>query len=175
MALKFNCENCSSIIYSKFLKIGEGSKCKNCGSVTTIPENAEIISESDIPEKLDNSEKHDNGPTQIKSNIKDKKSELKNGSGYKGKANSPFFEAVEAAAVILCIFQFICIFLLVFWLKEVLTATGLHWWVTGILIAASVVLPICGIIVSVGFTFLIGVVKGLEKKMDIPHQEKNNG
>jgi len=27
----------------------------------------------------------------------------------------------------------------------------------------------------VGFTFLIGVVKGLEKKMDIPHQEKNNG
>ena len=42
MALKFNCENCSSIIYSKFLKIGEGAKCKNCGSVTTIPENAEI-------------------------------------------------------------------------------------------------------------------------------------
>ena len=165
MALKFNCENCSSIIYSKFLKIGEGAKCKNCGSVTTIPENAEIISESDIPEKLDNSEKHDNGPTQIKSNIKDKKSELKNRLAYEGKANLPFFTVVQYAMIVLFFCQIIGVIGIGVMIKQFDVS----------LIYGFIVIPIlCGAIVLIGLASLIDVVRALETDMDNLHQEKNN-
>tara|TARA_B100000959_G_C14626777_1_gene478538 strand:- start:87 stop:590 length:504 start_codon:yes stop_codon:yes gene_type:complete len=167
MALKFNCENCSSIIYSKFLKIGEGAKCKNCGSVTTIPENAEIISESDIPEKLDNSEKHDNGPTQIKSNIKDKKSELKNRSGYKGKANSPFFHVVQFGMGGLFLCQIIGVFGIGVMIKQFDVSP-----IYGFIVIS---IFICGVIVLMGLSSLIDVVRVLETDMENLHQEKNNG
>ena len=50
MALKFNCSNCNGDIYTKFLKIGEEYKCKNCLFVRIVPENAQSINESEIPE-----------------------------------------------------------------------------------------------------------------------------
>jgi len=48
MALKFNCQGCNELIISKFLKKGEIAKCKKCGSATTIPEDAEGITNVEI-------------------------------------------------------------------------------------------------------------------------------
>jgi len=50
MALKFKCNHCNTEIISKFLKVGEEAKCNSCGNVTTIPEDAEGISESQLKE-----------------------------------------------------------------------------------------------------------------------------
>ncbi len=50
MALKFKCNHCDTEIISKFLKVGEEAKCKSCGKVTTIPEGAEGVSESQLKE-----------------------------------------------------------------------------------------------------------------------------
>jgi len=47
MAKKFNCEHCDREIISKFLKIGEGAKCKFCGTSTLIPGNAEDVDDSE--------------------------------------------------------------------------------------------------------------------------------
>ena len=162
--LENRCPECQCLLKDKDIK---NDKCWKCGSVTTIPENAEIISESDITEKLDNSEKHDNGPTQIKSNIKDKKSELKNGSGYKGKANSPFFTVVQIIAVMTClassVFGLFGIFIMI-----------KHYDYS--LIYGFIVIPIlCGVIVLFGLASLIGVVRVLETDMENLHQENNNG
>ena len=49
MALKFNCSNCNADVYTKFLKIGEEYKCKNCLNVRNVPEDAQSIKESEIP------------------------------------------------------------------------------------------------------------------------------
>ena len=50
MALKFKCNHCDTEIISKFLKVGEEVKCKSCGKVSTIPEDAEGVSESQLKE-----------------------------------------------------------------------------------------------------------------------------
>lgn len=50
MALKFKCNHCDAEIISKFLKIGEETKCKACSKVSKIPEYAEGVSESQLKE-----------------------------------------------------------------------------------------------------------------------------
>ena len=51
MALEFKCKHCNELMFLKFLKIGEIAKCKMCGKKNTIPKDAQMIHESDIPEK----------------------------------------------------------------------------------------------------------------------------
>lgn len=48
MALRFPCEKCGQPIISKFLKIGETAKCKNCGFESEVPSNA--VSTTDVPD-----------------------------------------------------------------------------------------------------------------------------
>ena len=50
MPLKFKCNHCDAEIISKFLKVGEDAKCKSCGKVSTIPEDSEGVSESQLKE-----------------------------------------------------------------------------------------------------------------------------
>jgi predicted RNA-binding Zn-ribbon protein involved in translation (DUF1610 family) len=40
MALKFKCRECGEHIITKFLKVGEVAKCRNCGAENVVPENA---------------------------------------------------------------------------------------------------------------------------------------
>lgn len=40
MTLKFKCEKCGEYITTKFLKVGEVAKCRNCGAEVVVPENA---------------------------------------------------------------------------------------------------------------------------------------
>jgi|GEM_PF-1876292 len=40
MALKFKCRECGEYIITKFLKVGETAKCRNCGIENVVPENA---------------------------------------------------------------------------------------------------------------------------------------
>jgi len=50
MVLKFKCKGCREYIITKFLKIGEVAKCRNCGAETKVPETALEISEE--PKKV---------------------------------------------------------------------------------------------------------------------------
>ena len=61
MALQFNCQHCTELIISKFLKIGEMTECKKCGEKNTIPKNAEGISESEIKSEHTISDVFDDG------------------------------------------------------------------------------------------------------------------
>jgi hypothetical protein len=45
MALKFKCPKCDAYIITKFLKVGEVSKCRSCGTGAVVPENASEIDE----------------------------------------------------------------------------------------------------------------------------------
>ena len=77
MALKFKCNHCDIEIISKFLKVGEEAKCKSCGKVSTIPEDAEGASESQLKEDHTISNAfngNDKKPTPSKSSIETPKS-----------------------------------------------------------------------------------------------------
>ena len=77
MALKFKCNHCDIEIISKFLKVGEEAKCKSCGKVSTIPEDAEGVSESQLKEDHTISNAfngNDKKPTPSKSSIETPKS-----------------------------------------------------------------------------------------------------
>ena len=77
MALKFKCNHCDTEIISKFLKVGEEAKCKPCGKVSTIPEDAEGVSESQLTEDHTISNAfngNDKKPTPSKSSVATPKS-----------------------------------------------------------------------------------------------------
>ena len=151
MALKFNCENCSYRIYSKFLKIGEEAKCNNCGGVTTIPENAETISDSDIPEKLDDYEKHDNEPSPIKSQDGDKKSKLK-------------YPALKTISVIYRIIALVLGIVSIIGLFYGLSMIGDYGGVVGIqLIIVSIIFGTVGVLTSFAISEGIILFIGIEK------------
>jgi|TARA_B100001964_G_C13878993_1_gene442091 hypothetical protein len=85
--------------------------------------------------------------------------------GIKRKANSPFFSVVVGAIYIICIIQFL----------GVIAIGGMIEQYNSPPILGYIAIPaiICGVIVLIGLHALIDVVKGLETKMDILHQEKN--
>jgi len=49
MPLKFQCQNCGSDLYTKFLRRGELAACRECGAETAVPENAEEVDAAEIP------------------------------------------------------------------------------------------------------------------------------
>ena len=51
MALKFKCPDCGEYIITKFLKVGEVAKCRNCGAENVVPENALETNEEPKHEK----------------------------------------------------------------------------------------------------------------------------
>jgi hypothetical protein len=51
LALKFKCKQCGAYIVTRFLKVGEVAKCRNCGAETTIPEHAEQTDEAPTPQQ----------------------------------------------------------------------------------------------------------------------------
>ncbi len=51
MALKFKCKQCGEYIVTRFLKVGEAAKCRNCGAETTVPEDAQQTDEAPTPQQ----------------------------------------------------------------------------------------------------------------------------
>jgi len=166
MALKFKCNHCGTEIILKFLKVGEKAKCKSCGKVSTISEDADDVSESQLKEDYTISNAfngNDKKPTPSKSSIE---TPIKDRRGYKGKANSPFFTVVQYAVAVLLPCQIIGVLGIGVMIKQFDIS----------LIYGFIVIPIlCGAIVLIGLEWLIDIVRALETDMDNLHQEKNNG
>jgi len=104
MALKFNCSNCNADVYTKFLKIGEEYKCKNCLNVRNVPEDAQSIKESEIPNP-------ENFPDK-KQNQKQGKEQVNGttsaGSKYPAlKTISGFYNFIAILSVIVAVLSFI--------------------------------------------------------------------
>jgi len=167
MALKFKCNHCGTEIILKFLKVGEKAKCKSCGKVSTISEDADGVSESQLKEDYTISNAfngNDKKPTPSKSSIE---TPIKNRLGYEGKANLPFFTVVQYAMIVLFFCQIIGVIGIGVMIKQFDIS----------LIYGFIVIPIfiCGAIVLIGLEWLIDIVRALETDMDNLHQEKNNG
>ena len=47
MPLKFGCKNCGNDIVVRFLKPGEGAKCRNCGTVNVVPSDVAVVEEEE--------------------------------------------------------------------------------------------------------------------------------
>ena len=80
------------------------------------------------------------------------------------KINSRFFSVVVGAIYIICIFQFFGVIAISVMIEQYNSPPILGY--------IGIPAIICGVIVLIGLHALIVVVKGLENKVDILHQEK---
>ena len=104
MALKFNCNNCNADVYTKFLKIGEEYKCKSCSFFRIVPEDAQSINESEIPNPENFPDKEQNqkqGTEQVNGTTS-------TGSKYPAlKTISGFYNFIAFLSVIIAVLAFI--------------------------------------------------------------------